>query len=198
MVKTRNYENGKIYKLIDPETKEVTVGSTTATLDKVLTYHERKLGKEFEIELIQDYPCNNYDELKRREIYYSGEEPVKKKRIYSEHHKQMVREYCDKHKVSRSTKAKEYYQQNKEAIIAKCLEYRNRNREKINEQKRKRAKEIPEVFKARAARYREKHRDKINTNARTYYAEHREQMRADQRARYYRKKDQSESEKLPS
>ena len=85
-----NYKNGKIYKLISDETKEVYIGSTTkkylcqrmashrthykiwqekgnvvpVTAFKILKF------KDCKIVLIEDYPCKTKDELLSRERYW--------------------------------------------------------------------------------------------------------------------------------
>jgi len=80
-----NYQNGKIYRLIDSKSDETLfVGATTIPLCQKLAefkYHHA-LGKSSKtrkelfnrigpdniyIELIEGYPCNNIEELKRKE-----------------------------------------------------------------------------------------------------------------------------------
>lgn len=83
-----NYQDSKIYKLVCNVTGLVYVGSTTQPLDKRKYQHEavykrwRKGHKpfltsfdilensDFEIVLIEPYPCTNKKELHRRERYW--------------------------------------------------------------------------------------------------------------------------------
>ena len=82
-----NYQNGKIYSIRSHLTDDVYIGSTIETLAKRLFNHKRYykqwlnkktnytssykiIEKDFEncyIELVENYPCNNKNELCRRE-----------------------------------------------------------------------------------------------------------------------------------
>ena len=80
-----NYENGKIYKIVDNTTDMIYVGSTCKTLQQRLSKHKNKfkgfkLGKasnvtvfkileneDYKIELIKLHPCNNKQELNLEE-----------------------------------------------------------------------------------------------------------------------------------
>ena len=79
------YKNGKIYKILNTVDNSCYVGSTTQTLSTRMAKHRahvdseaaqdrklysklRELGKDsFYIELIEDYPCDSKDQLRRRE-----------------------------------------------------------------------------------------------------------------------------------
>jgi hypothetical protein len=83
-----NYKKSKIYKIIDNTNNNVYVGSTTRTLNERLTSHRDKYKKyingevrfassydiiknnDYKIILIENYPCNNIDELHQREQHY--------------------------------------------------------------------------------------------------------------------------------
>ena len=79
-----NFQNGKIYKVVNNLNSEIYVGSTTMDLDKRMIKHKcdakqrPHLSKfytymndtgidNFEIELIEDYPCETQEELRKRE-----------------------------------------------------------------------------------------------------------------------------------
>ena len=80
-----NYNNGKIYKIVNNIDNMIYIGSTTTKLcyrmavhrcnmiknkNATLYQHMRKLGIEyFTIVLIEEYPCSNKDQLLRRERY---------------------------------------------------------------------------------------------------------------------------------
>jgi hypothetical protein len=85
---TNRYENGKIYKLISDEMKEIYIGSTCLSLAKRMYHHrgdykQYKLGKRgyitsfelfelgfVDIVLIENYSCNSKEELHARERYW--------------------------------------------------------------------------------------------------------------------------------
>ena len=79
-----NYQNGKIYKIYSYENDDVYYGSTVETLSRRMSSHRGKFkqykeGKtnfttsfiilEFEtakIELVEDFPCENKEQLLQR------------------------------------------------------------------------------------------------------------------------------------
>ena len=83
-----DYKNGKIYKLVSNETDKVYIGSTIQALSKRKAAHKEKYAKyllnkhryvtAFEIVkhddclvvLLENYPCENKEQLHRRERYY--------------------------------------------------------------------------------------------------------------------------------
>lgn len=76
------YENGKIYKICSHQTEKVYVGSTTRPLSERLAQHKGHIKTQYctsyeilkfndaYIELIENWPCNNREELRQREGYY--------------------------------------------------------------------------------------------------------------------------------
>ena len=84
-----NYQNGKIYKIIDNETNKCFFGSTIETLIRRLEGHKGLLKKHqkcpnlgycvsyeilinnnYRIELVELFPCNSKSELVEREQFY--------------------------------------------------------------------------------------------------------------------------------
>ena len=79
------YKHGKVYKITDIGYKECYVGSTIQSLSKRFGHHREtyksgacsssalfeKYGKDnCKIELIENYPCENREQLKAREGHY--------------------------------------------------------------------------------------------------------------------------------
>ena len=78
-----NYNNGKIYKIVNDVNDKIYIGSSTTLLSKRLSDHKRNhtylhklfyqdllenIGKDhFSIILIEEHPCNSKLELERRE-----------------------------------------------------------------------------------------------------------------------------------
>jgi hypothetical protein len=138
-----NYEESKIYKiksLLDES--QFYVGSTTSTLEKRLYQHKsnginninRNVHIYFinngwnnaNIELIENYPCKNKDELLFRETYWINElKPtlnMVKARLSKEEKEHNKKEYN-----------KKYCEKNKEIIKERQKQYYNNNQEKIQE-----------------------------------------------------------------
>ena len=121
-----NYTSGRIYKILNYIDDECYVGSTCLPLSKRMATHRtdarrpkkqhyllytkmREYGIEnFYIELIEAYPCENNEELRRREGHF-------------------IREFGTLNKIVAGRTLKEHYEDNRE----KRLEYIEINRENI-------------------------------------------------------------------
>jgi len=81
-----DYQNGKIFQIVNDMTDDIYIGITTTTLKRALNecLHNNKnesnrklrmfvqnVGRQhFVIELLEDYPCLAYFELRQRSEYY--------------------------------------------------------------------------------------------------------------------------------
>ena len=137
-----DYQNGKIYKLWSPQGDEIYIGSTTQPLYKRLSHHKghtdcssKYLFKNYDvvkIELLERFPCDNREELTKKEgEYIRGHDT------------------CLNRCIAGRTQ-KEYYQDNKEDVKEYKKEYRENNKEYIKECDKKHAK-----------KYRENNKEKI-------------------------------------
>lgn len=164
------YKNGKIYKLVNDETTDLYVGSTTQTLSNRLSDHRarakfcpnRKLylhmneigAVHFKIILLEEYPCENIEQLVAKEDYYAQllkptlntnrpvmdlEKDRANRKQWYEMNKDRIRgtknEYLKEYRQSHSEEIIEQrkvnYEKNKEKIIEKNTEYRKLNKAKI-------------------------------------------------------------------
>ena len=71
----KDYNKGKIYKIIDESDGDIYIGSTIQTLKERFKNHHifkdyEKNKKDCKISLIENYPCNNKKELEERERYF--------------------------------------------------------------------------------------------------------------------------------
>jgi hypothetical protein len=147
-----NYQNGKIYTLRSYQTDDIYIGSTTQSLAKrkgghKCNYTQFQKGKghyvtSFEvvkyddcyIELLEEYPCENRQQLEKRE----GElirttDCVNKaiagrnsKQYYQDNREQLLEKatsYAKTHKTQISKKHKQYYQDNREQLLEKATSY---------------------------------------------------------------------------
>ena len=131
-----NYQDGKIYKVVNKLNSEIYVGSTTLDLEKRMIKHKcdakqrphlskfytymSELGiDDFDIELIEKCPCENKEELRKREGEIIQEMATLNQRI-----------------AGRTTAE---YQK----------EYRKTKKEKINARRNERRKDTPEKNKRR-------------------------------------------------
>jgi len=150
-----DYQKGKIYKLWSPQgtEDEIYIGSTCNELRYRKSSHKKNNNKcqskklfekydDVRIELIEEYPCNNKEELTKKE----GE--------YIRNNK------CLNRRIPNRT-AKEHYQDNKELIKLKSKEYRDNHKQVIAEK----AKEYREINKEKKAEYNKEY-NKNNKEAR--------------------------------
>lgn len=131
-----NYQDGKIYKIIDNTNNNVYVGSTCKNLSSRLADHRTSYKRylkgairyitsfdviknnDYDIVLIEKCPCDDKDELHKRERFYIENTPN-----------------CV-NKVIPTRTGKEYEEHNKDNIRVRKLEYRIKHFELII-QKRK-------------------------------------------------------------
>jgi len=167
------YENSKIYKLWCAETDMIYIGSTTTPLYKRLYEHKHKsnicrscelfkLSNDVKIELIENYKCNNKEELCKRE----GELIRENKEI------------CVNLKIAGRTR-KEYREENKEKLREQNKEYYENNKERIKEYHKEYQKEYYETHKERIKEYdkiyRETNKETIKEQKKEYYLKKKEQ-----------------------
>ena len=100
-----DYSKGKIYKIVCNETGEIYIGSCIIDLDKRLWNHKSQRDcsatqildrNNYEILLIENYPCKTNEELRWRERYwFDNINCINKRRpiVTEEEEKQTEREY---------------------------------------------------------------------------------------------------------
>ena len=116
------YSRGKIYKIVDNTNDNIYIGST---VEKYLTNRlsKHKYNKkcrsiliikngDYDIKLIENYPCESKEELESREAYYIRNTTCVNKQIPGRTQK----EYQKTNKEKISEYQKEYKENNKEAI----------------------------------------------------------------------------------
>lgn len=157
-----NYQEGKIYKITGGGLTYI--GSTTLkTLAKRLAGHKAdiKRGKKVssrlvlchddcDIVLLENFPCNNKDELHARERYWIDQYDCvnKVKMPYRTNEDKL--EYDRKHYYGNLVQKREYYEKNKEKMKA----YRDGKKEQTKEYMKK---------------WREEHKDQIREYNKNVY-----------------------------
>ena len=152
-----NYQEGKIYKIYNTINDDIYVGSTTQKLCERMREHRycityAKAGKQliykafreqgvdnFCIELIDKCPCNERQELRRKEgEYIRSLKPSLNKRIagrtdyeYQEDNREHKKEYYQNNKEDMNEYMKQYRKNNKEYISQKEKEYKEHNKDFI-------------------------------------------------------------------
>ena len=147
-----NYQQGRIYKIINTDTNDIVyVGSTTQQLSHRYARHKHK-APNHKIILIENYPCNNKEELcmkeqqfmeqhtnllNQKKAYISEEDLKEYHKEYGEFNKEKIKqqkkEYYENNKTEISEKAKTNYENNKTEMLEKGKEYYENNKKKKNE-----------------------------------------------------------------
>lgn len=149
-----DYANGKIYRLVCNKTGLQYIGSTTQPLHKRKNTHkghyvnwlQNKRGYvssfliievgDYDIVLIEKYPCKSREELNSRERYYIEKlDCVNKSKpahtLTKEERQAYLQEYRAKHQDDIKKKNKEYYQQYTQEHNERSKQYYESNKERI-------------------------------------------------------------------
>ena len=158
-----DYSKSMIYKLCckDVNIKEIYVGSTTNLIKrkyqhkadcynknrKSYNYYVYKFIRSnggfdnFDMVLIENYACNNKQELHKRERYYiellganlNTYKPFTTEEEKKEQHKQQNKKYQKDYRENNKDKIKHHYENNKEQINEKVKQYQEKNKDKIKD-----------------------------------------------------------------
>ena len=221
----RDYNNGKIYVIRNSVDDDIYIGSSCQPLckrfqkhkDSLTTYKkDRKLyskmielGKEqFYIELYEEYPCGNVEQLRRREGEIIRElKPVLNKQVagrtitewrednkeyiqedkkkYYEENKERLNEYhkewFEENKEEQRQKTKQYRAMNRETVLQKKREYHHKNKERISEEKKQYYQDNKEYFKEKARQNRDENKERNNQKSRVYYQKNKDKIKEDRK-----------------
>ena len=191
----RNYNQGKIYKIVCNITGLTYYGSTcepilSRRLAKHRSNYKDYLNKkdygyfmtsykvlengDFDIILMENYPCNSNDELTSRERYYIDNFECVNKVIPTRTHK----EFIDANK--------EKYQKYN---IEYNKKYREENRESLLEEKRKKYNENKETFLQRNREWKKKNKETMSQKYKERYEQNKETLKLEAKERYHRNKE---------
>ena len=153
-----NYQNSKIYKIVCNTTGLIYIGSTAEpTLARRLAKHREDykrylIGKHnyitsykilentnYDIILLEIYPCNTKDELHARERYYIESNECVNKNIPARTHIDYVKYqklYREQNKNKIEEKQKQYNEAHKNEIKNYQKQYKKTHREELNEKLR--------------------------------------------------------------
>lgn len=189
-----DYSMGKIYIIRSPNTEKVYLGSTVVALKKRFSQHKghnncktiklttSKIVMDFGdayIELLENFPCENKEQLLKREgeLIRATQNCVNYQKCYGiEAITERIQEYDrQRGKLEHRKKAnKEYIENNKDKISTQKREYRQNNNEKVKAEDK--------------IKY-QKNREKILKRAQEYYQKNKENIRKRERERYHKQKD---------
>ena len=160
-------QNGKIYKILNDRDDDVYVGSTCVPLSRRMAKHRwclkssvscnrplyvkmKELGVDnFYIELLEEYPCDNKEQLNAREGYY-------------------IRSMATLNIVIAGRSQQEYQADNKDKLSDYNKKYQETNKEQIHETKQKYHDEHKEEINMKCKKYREEHKEELNQKQKQY------------------------------
>ena len=173
---SNRYENGRIYKIVNVGYNKCYIGSTCESLTLRFNRHKWKYNQylkgstditrsfllfdEFgidncKIELIENYSCNNKEELLKREGYFIENNDCINKQIAGRSREQWVldnkehlqnykNKYYEEHKEECKERVKQHKEDNKEHYYTYYQEYKVKNRDKINQKNKEYYQQVKE------------------------------------------------------
>ena len=168
-----NYQNGKVYTIRSRSRPDlIYVGSTTQKLSDRFSGHKRErcssrqivdIGDSY-IELHENYPCANKEELNRREgeVIRSMEcvnariEGRTKQEWYQDNREEILayhKQYDEDHKKEKSAYDKQYREDNKKELSAKGKQYREDNKKELSAKKKQYYQDNKEEISAKGKQY---------------------------------------------
>lgn len=144
-----DYSKGKIYKIENDIDDEVYIGSTVQPLCERWGGHKREINRNkykcklyqkireygvehFKIVLVEEYPCDNVEQLKAKEAEYIRQMGTLNHTIPNRTKKQ----YWEDKKEQINENRRQTYQTNKEVILERNKQYRETNKEQYLERKK--------------------------------------------------------------
>ena len=210
--KPKDYKNGKIYCIRNHINDKIYVGSTCQSLSKRMAYHRQDcmksnryntliykmmsdLGRDnFYIELIEEYPCENSNQLTRREGELMRDLKASLNQVIAGRTpEEYKKDNYEKIKKTKAISDKKYAEKNQEKLKAYRKEYYNKNPEKFKEDAKRYAEENREKIRERDKLYYQKNRQRILEKVKNYTEEHKEEKKRRDKERYHRKKAEKQS-----
>lgn len=167
----KNYANAKVYVIRNTQNDKVYVGSTTQPLSSRMAQHRNNTNidkikeryfykhmvevgiQHFYIELLEEFPCENIEQLLKREGYWIREmnafndgynttiagrdhteylnETKEQRKEQREQNKVLYLEYQKKWREANKEKRREYYEANRENLKMKKKEYYEEHKEAV-------------------------------------------------------------------
>lgn len=195
-----DYSKGKIYKLVSNETDKIYIGSTCQPLAKRKGEHKRHYNyylkekhhyitsfelikyDDCDIVLIEECPCENKDQLHKRERYFIESLDCVNKFIPARTQK----EYCEVNRAIILDKKKRYYEANKDKMKDKMKEYYEDNKDIVKDRIKKYCEENKDMIKDKKKQYYEANKDK----KKQYYQLNKDKILEKRRLQYQAKKTQ--------
>ena len=168
-----DYSKGQIYKIYCNITGETYYGSTVNTLAKRMGKHRTEAKEnskknvasrsiinrgDYDCSLIENYECNNKQELHARERYWIENNECVNKYVPG----RTKKEYYENNKEYIAENKKEHYENNKDRILEEKKLYRQENKDKICERDREFYQNNKDKLVKKSKAYYENNKEKIS------------------------------------
>jgi hypothetical protein len=175
-----SYQNGKIYSIRSHSRPDlIYIGSTTQALSKRFGKHKAyndcsskqiiDLGDSY-IELVEEFKCENKEQLNRREGEIQRSMECVNKYIAG----RTTLERYQENKENISVSMKQYYIDNKEEILTHRKKYYTDNKETISTRKKQYVQDNKDKIASRRKQYKRDNKEAILASAKQYYQEKKE------------------------
>ena len=202
---SRDYTNGKIYKILNNITDDIYVGSTCQRLSKRRAWHRNgasnknkqhyrlyqlmnELGYEhFYIELIKLFPCGCKDELHAEEgqwirnigtlnKFVAGRSKQEWNKDNNDYRKEYHKKYYENHKEQHNAYGKQYREDHKQEIKEWKKKHYQENKDSILAKQRERYEENKEAILAKNKLWRDAHREERKEYDKQYRENNKEKV----------------------
>ena len=186
-----DYSKSKVYNIVCNITGETYYGSTVQKISQRMNGHRKKdnecLSKQitergdYHYGLVEDYKCDNLEQLLMRERYYVDNNDCINKRSPIRTKEEKIA-YYEEHKEEHAAKNKVYYHNNKDKVKA----YLEKNKNKISEQRKG---FYERVDKERKKVFYEANKDKIIEQKKVFYEANKDKILEQKKVFYEANKD---------
>jgi len=177
-----NYQLGKIYKIVNDENNKFYIGSTAQKyLSNRMNTHRQKHSRcmsknigvdlnECSIILIENYPCKDKPELRRKEREYFDKYKKECKEVFVNKQRPIL------YKGEQKKLDNERYEKNKELKRKQNKEWNKKNRKEYNDNNKEKMKEWYEKNKEKRKELYEKNKDKLKKIQKKCYEKNKEKI----------------------
>ena len=191
MKNTKDYSKAQIYCIRNSDTDDIYIGSTCQNLSQRMAQHrldKRRANQQnrllyklmneideskFYIEQLEEYPCENVNQLRKREGELIREQkPSLNMRI----DRRTDREYYEDNKQKINQHNKEYYESNKEYFNEWMKQYHEDHKEEVHKRQKEYRELKKETINQRGRKHYEENKDTINERRRQQYQLNKEKI----------------------
>ena len=205
-----NYQDSKIYRIVCNITNKTYIGSTTTSLCQRLAKHRHSFAfwkrgdknsftssfeilenEDFDIVLIEEYPCETKEQLHFRERYFIENSecvnrvtrPITTEEERKNQLKLSIKNWSENNVEKIKINRLNYYENNKEKISELKNEYREINKEKIAINKKKYREINKQELAVSNKHYRDTHKEEMSESGKRYYANNKKKVFEQQKIR---------------